>query len=78
MSSFEHFFVFFQGFMETVQLAVGCVSDCCNGIRKFINDLCIGQEPWQVVAYTFAATCFTFYVWNFVHGEECKTICDIF
>lgn len=58
--------------METAETAVGYVVAGCNGVRKFFNDLCAGQEPWQVAAYTFAATCLSFYVWSVLHGDERK------
>jgi len=39
-------------------------------VRSNINDVCSGLESWQIIAFTFATTLLTVYIWEFLFQEK--------
>lgn len=41
-----------------------------NQTRVFINEACVGLEPWQVAAYTFGTTCVAVWIHSLLRSDQ--------
>ncbi len=47
-----------------------------NMARTEVNNLCFGLEPWQVMAYTFAATTVALWLLQFLESDKRESLIE--
>ncbi len=60
----------FYQVLEYLYLLLETVLEYANLLRKAVNELCLGLEPWQVAAYTFGATCLILWLHSFFQADK--------